>query len=104
MGFLLRFILEERLRKVARSSDSDRYGIQLVNDLFGNKGILASHFKNDARRRGYRDLYAGIIGVFRNPSSHRFIDPTPEDGGALIVFINVLLKMLDDLVEEEDAD
>lgn len=96
-------ILEERLRKVARSSDLNRTGIQLANDLFGNKGKFASYFKNDALRQGYRDLYAGIMGVFRNPSSHRFIDPTPEDGGAFIVFINVLLKMLDILTEEEDA-
>lgn len=95
-------ILEERLRKVAQNKGSDRTGIQLANDLFGNKGIFANQFKNDALRQAYRDLYAGVLGVFRNPSSHRFVDPTPEDGGALIVFINVLLKMLDELAEEKD--
>jgi hypothetical protein len=42
-------------------------------------------------------LYAGTIGAFRNPSAHRLIDPTPEEGGAFIVFVNLLLKKLEDL-------
>jgi len=35
--------------------------------------------------------------IFRNRYAHRFIDPKPEEGGAIIVFIDLLLKMLDDL-------
>jgi len=34
---------------------------------------------------------------FRNPSAHRLVDPAPHEGGAYIVFVNLLLKMLDDL-------
>jgi hypothetical protein len=36
-------------------------------------------------REGYRDLYAGALGAFRNPSAHRLIDPTPHDGGVYLV-------------------
>ena len=89
-------ILEERLRDVGRITDSGRVGRDLVNDVFGNNGTLAGEFTLDAERQGYRDLYAGITGAFRNPSAHRFVDPTPEDGGALMVFINLLLKRLED--------
>ena len=32
-----------------------------------------------------------------NRYGHWFIDPDPEDGGAIIVFVNLLLKMLEDL-------
>lgn len=93
-------ILEERLRDVGGITDTERIGRQLVNDIFGDKGVLSSKFANDSERQGYRDLYSGITGTFRNPSAHGLMDPAPEDGGAFIVFVNVLMKMLDDLSVE----
>ena len=38
-----------------------------------------------------------MFTVFRNEYGHRFVDPSPEDGGAIITFINLLLEMLEDL-------
>jgi hypothetical protein len=90
-------ILEERLRDVGGVSDANCVGQALVNNVFSKNGPLVPKFSVDAERQGYRDLYAGIIGVFRNPSAHRFVDPTPEEGGAFIVFVNLLLKKLEDL-------
>jgi hypothetical protein len=90
-------ILEERLRDVGGISNSNRVGQVLVNDVFSQNGTLASKFSVDAERQGYRDMYAGITGAFRNPSAHRLVDPTPEEGGAFIVFVNLLLKKLEDL-------
>jgi len=90
-------ILEERLREVGGIADAGRVGQDLVNGVFGKSGTLASRFSLDAERQGYRDLYAGVVGAFRNPYAHRLMDPVPEDGGAFIVFINLLLKMLEDL-------
>lgn len=90
-------ILEERLRDVGTITDPSRIGRDLVNDVFGNNGKLAGKFPQDSERQGYRDLYAGVVGALRNPYAHRFIDPAPEDGGATIVFVNLLLKMLEDL-------
>ena len=87
-------VLENRMKQVG---DSTKIGVSLANDLFGNNGSLASKFSVDAERQGYRDLYAGAIAAFRNPSAHRFIDPTPEEGGASIAFINLLLKKLDEI-------
>lgn len=90
-------VLEERLRDVGFISDPNRVGRSLVNDIFNKNGTLAAKFSVDSERDGYRDLYSGIVGVFRNPSAHRFIDPSPEEGGAFIVFVNLLLKKLEDL-------
>src|SRR3990172_5473042 len=87
-------ILEERLRKVGAITNPSRIGQDLVNDAFGKTGSLASKFQSDSERQGYRDLLAGVTSAFRNPSAHRLLDPTPEDGGAFIVFVNLLLKML----------
>lgn len=90
-------ILEERLRDVGGITDAGRVGRGLVDDVFGKSGTLADKFLLDAERQGHRDLYAGVVGAFRNKYAHRLVDPAPEDGGAFIVFTNLLLKMLDDL-------
>jgi hypothetical protein len=90
-------ILEDRLRDVGGISDSNCVGRVLVNNIFGQNGTLASRFTISSERDGYRELYAGIVGAFRNPYAHRLVDPNPEDGGAFIIFVNLLLKMLDDL-------
>ena len=65
------------------------------NKIFSKTGTLANKFTVDSERQGYRDLYAGIIGAYRNPSAHRLIDPTPEEGGTFIMFVDLLLKKLD---------
>lgn len=88
-------ILEERLRSVGQISDPNRTGRNLVNDTLGTAGTLASKFAVSSEREGYRELYAGVVGAFRNPSAHRLVDPSPEEGGAFILFINLLLKKLD---------
>ncbi len=90
-------ILEERLHDVGAISDSSQVGRSLVNAIFGRNGTLASRFTVDAEREGYRELYSGIVGAFRNPSAHRLVDPSPEEGGAFIVFVNLLLKKLEEL-------
>lgn len=90
-------ILEERLREVGHISDHNLNGSKLVNEVFGQNGSLASKFTIESERIGHRDLYAGIVGAFRNPSAHRLVDPNPEDGGAFIVFVDLLLRKLDQL-------
>jgi hypothetical protein len=90
-------ILEERLRDIGGITDLSIVGSDLVNDVFGGRGTLSAKIPNDSERQGYRDMYAGIVGIFRNPYAHRLIDPAPEDGGAFVVFVNLLLKTLEDL-------
>ena len=90
-------ILEERLRSIGAVTDPQAVGRDLVNRVFGKAGTLSTKFANDAEREGHRDLYAGVVGAFRNPSAHRLIDPTPHEGGAFIVFVNLLIKKLEDL-------
>lgn len=96
-------ILEERLRSVGGITDPQVIGRDLVNKVFAKQGILAAKFPNDAERDSYRDLYAGVVGAFRNPSAHRLVDPTPHEGGAFIVFVNLLLKKLEDLRDDANG-
>lgn len=94
-------ILEERLRDIGRIENGSLIGLALVNKIFGAGGTLSNILGSEAKRQSYRDLYAGAVGTLRNPFAHRLIDPEPEDGGALILFVNLLLRMLEDLRREE---
>lgn len=93
-------VLEERLRDVGGITNSGRVGRELVNDVFGKNGSLADRFELEAERVGYRDLYAGVVGAFRNPYAHRFVDPSPEEGGAFVMFVNLMLKKLENLRQQ----
>ena len=88
-----------RILRLHDSSDHQSllYCAGVCSSRKGRSGTLAGSFSHDAERQGYRDLYAGVVGAFRNPYAHRLTHPTPEDGGAFIVFVNLLLKMLKDL-------
>jgi hypothetical protein len=97
-------ILEERLRDVGGIEGADQHGRKLVNAVFGENGSLADYFDSSSELLGYRDTYVGIVGTIRNPSAHQLVDPTPEEGGAVIVFINLLLKRLEDLRREIEED
>ena len=91
-------ILEERLRDCGGLRAERLIGKDLVNRAFAKNGSLEAKFQHDSERESYRDLYAGIVGMFRNPSAHFLLDPTPENAGAIIVVIDLLLAKLAQLV------
>ncbi len=76
-------VLEDRMRKLG---NIDNINQKAQKDKLPSEELEA-----------YRDLYSGTMKLFRNRYAHRFIDPKPEEGGEIIVFINLLLKMLDNL-------
>lgn len=98
-------VLEERLRKLGKTEavNPDATGENIVNMVFGKNSILNGKL-SDKQREAYRNLYAGMMGIFRNSYAHRLIDPSPEVGGAIIAFIDLLLKMLDDIDWDEGDD
>lgn len=90
-------VLEERLRKLGKTEaiNPDATGETIVNIIFAGKNPVLGGKLDDKQLRAYRDLYAGMMAVFRNPYAHRIVDPSPEVGGAIIAFIDLLLKTLD---------
>jgi hypothetical protein len=97
-------VLEERLRKLGRTEDvnPDATGEGIVNIIFAGKNPVLSGKLEEKKLKAYRDLYAGMMSVFRNSYAHRIVDPSPEIGGAIIVFIDLLLKMLEDIDWDTD--
>ena len=60
-------------------------------------GSLANTQSEEAEKQAMSDLFAGAIGLFKNPSSHRDIDSvSPEEAADIIRLANCLLRMLGD--------
>jgi len=98
-------VLEERLRKLGKTEDinPDATGEGIVNIVFGKNSVLSGRL-DDRQREAYRNLYAGMMAVFRNRYAHRIVDPSPEMGGAIIAFIDLLLKTLGDIDWDSSSD
>lgn len=84
-------LVETRLKNL---SGSVKWGVDLVNECFGQKGILASKFKTDSERQGFRDLFAGAMQVIRNDYAHNFREPSRQEAIATIQFADMLLGKL----------
>lgn len=89
-------IVEVQVRKTGEYSKGD-YGVSLMRKAFNiQTGSLTNKKAEESEKQAMSDLFAGAIGLFKNPVSHRFIDTiSPENAADLIRFANFLLKMLE---------
>ncbi len=90
-------IIEVQVRNKGGYTNSD-YGADLMRKAFHSEtGTLTNSKSEKAEKDAMSHLFAGAIGLFKNPTSHRFIENiTPEDAADLIRFANFLLRMVED--------
>jgi uncharacterized protein (TIGR02391 family) len=50
-----------------------------------------------AEQEAMANLFAGAIGLYKNPQSHRHVPTLPEDAAEVIVFASQLLRIVDRL-------
>jgi hypothetical protein len=88
-------VLEERIRvKIGESYNC--YGPALLDKAFNNKNGKLSFGKTDAERESLYLFYRGSIGLFRNPSAHRFLnDYSDFETFEIVVNANLLLAILE---------
>lgn len=88
--------VEIRVRKRA-SLLSSSYGITLMREAFKPEGgKLTNPQQIPAERQATMDLFAGAIGLFKNPSSHREVNwEDAAECAELIYLANHLLRIID---------
>lgn len=87
--------VEIRVRELASASDSD-IGVKLMRQAFGSQGPLTDPALDPGERDALGALFAGAIGVFKNPSSHRQVEyADPTIASEVVLFGDLLLRMLD---------
>lgn len=80
------------------------YGVDVINAAFGKGKPLADPSQDAGEQEGTRALYAGFIGTFKNPGSHRHFEPEdPVQAADIIRTADLLMRMLDDTTGQSGA-
>lgn len=69
-------------------------GLDLVNRIFGRSGHQSLQL-GDPERQAYRDLLAGLYGVFRNRYAHRDDGGSWYEADAVVSMVNCVLKQVE---------
>ena len=85
--------VEVAVRETGGYAETD-YGTKLMRMAFNpENGALTD--SQDTEKQARSDLFAGVIGSYKNPGSHREVEITAEEAAGLIVFASHLLRIVD---------
>ena len=87
--------VEIRVRELS-GSDSSLLGVKLMRKCFGESGPLADPQLDPGEQIGIMELFAGAIGTFKNPPSHRQVDyADPTEASEVVLLADLLMRLLD---------
>ena len=86
--------VEVDVRKVAKCADAD-IGVALMRKAFREGGPLADATALKAEQQALADLFAGAIGSYKNPHSHRSVTIESTEATEMIVLASHLLGIVD---------
>ena len=85
--------VEVAVREAGGYAETD-YGTKLMRMAFSpENGALTD--SQDTEKQARSDLFAGAIGSYKNPGSHRDVEVTAEEAAGLIIFASHLLRIVD---------
>lgn len=95
-AFLAMKAVEVAVREVSGLSDKD-LGVTLMRKAFDkNTGPLSDKTMDEGEREARAHLFAGAIGTFKNPQSHRDVDLSdPAEAAEIVMLANLLLRIVD---------
>ena len=87
------------VRKAGGYAEKD-YGVPLMCQAFDkNDGKLTDQSQQEPVREAKAHLFAGVIGLYKNPSSHHDVEFAPEEAAEIIIFASHLLRIVDSCEE-----
>jgi uncharacterized protein (TIGR02391 family) len=87
--------VEIRVRELS-GAGSSLVGVKLMREAFREGGKLANPDLDPGERVGVMELFAGAIGTFKNPPSHRQVDyADPTEASEVILLADLLMRLLD---------
>jgi len=90
--------LEDRVREVCKLPN-ELLGVKLMRTAFDPKdGLLRDSSRETGEQEAMAHVYAGTIGLFKNPTSHRLnAFDKAEQAVSLVLFATYLINQVDDL-------
>ena len=87
--------VEVSVRDAGGYTEAD-YGVDLVRKAFHvDNGKLTDRNQLKSEREAASHLFAGAIGFYKNPPSHRNVSVTAEEAVEIIIFASHLLRVID---------
>lgn len=87
--------VEVAVREAGYYADTER-GVPLMRDAFHpENGALTDSNQQQAEKQARSDLFAGAIGSYKNPGSHRNVEITAEEAVERIILASHLLQIVD---------
>ena len=88
--------VEIRVRELA-AAEGSLVGVKLMRDSFRvDGGPLADPALDPGEQVGLMELFAGAIGTFKNPPSHRPVDyGDPTTASEVVLLADLLMRLLD---------
>lgn len=86
--------VEVEVRALSGLPDS-LIGVKLMQAAFNAEGPLTDQAAEGGEREAMMKLFAGAIGAFKNPASHRTVQfDDPVEAAEIVQFADLLLRML----------
>lgn len=88
--------VEVRVRELA-SLPADLVGVKLMRKAFHPEdGLLTDQSHEGGERQARMELFAGAIGSFKNPASHRTVKyDDPTEASEVVLVADLLMRILD---------
>lgn len=79
------------------------YGNRLMSNAFDEvDGNLTDPSQHPDEKKARKLLFLGVIGAYKNPSSHHEVEFAPEEAAEIIIFASHLLRIVDSRRQSEE--